>query len=74
MVYHEDATSDNHDECIYVLFEKDPEPDKLELRAVMNEAGHLNPQYQVFVQDPFAGLLQSFKEGVYYAMDGLMQH
>ena len=45
----------------------------MEQRVVLDEASYLNPQDQVFFQDPFAGLLESSKEGVFYAMNGLLQ-
>jgi hypothetical protein len=73
LVYNEDAISDNHEECLDILFENDPEHNKLEQRVVLDEVCYLNPQDQVFFQDPFVGLLESFKEGVCYAMNGLLQ-
>jgi hypothetical protein len=73
LVYNEDVISDNHEECLDILFENDLEHNKLEQRVVLDEVCYLNPQDQVFFQYPFVGLLESFKEGVCYAMNGLLK-
>ena len=44
----------------------------MEQGIVLDEAHYLNPQGQVLFQDPFAGFLESYKEGVCYARNGLL--
>ena len=72
-VYNKYVISDDHEECIDVLFYKDHGHNKLEQRIVLDETFYFNPQDQVFFQEPFVDLLESFK-AVCYAMDGLMQN
>ena len=66
-----DATSDEG--CLDILFEDDPDKNKLEQAIVFNEACYLKPQDHVFFHDPFADLLHSFNGGVCYVMDILSQ-
>ena len=42
LVYNKDAISDNHEECLDILFENDPEHNKLEKRVILDEACYLN--------------------------------
>jgi hypothetical protein len=62
-----DAISDEG--CLDILFEDDPEKNKLEHIVVFDEACYLKPQDHVFFHDPFADLLDSFNGGVCYVMD-----
>ena len=43
LVYNEDAMSCDHEECVDILFQKDPDQEKLEQRVVLDEAYYLNP-------------------------------
>jgi hypothetical protein len=56
-----------------ILFEDDPEKNKLEHAVVFDEACYLKPQDHAFFHDPFADLLDSFNGGVCYVMDILSQ-
>lgn len=73
MVYNEDAMSDDHEECVDILFHKYPNHDKVEQGASLDEFCYLNPQGQVLFQDHFFGFLESSKEGLCYARNGLLQ-
>ena len=44
MVYNEDAMSYDHEEYVDILFYKDPEHDKVEQGAALDEFFYLNPQ------------------------------
>jgi hypothetical protein len=59
--------------CLDILFEDDPEQNKLEHTVVFDEACYLKPQDHAFFHDPFADLLDSFNGGVCYVMDILSQ-
>ena len=73
MIYNEDSMSDGHEEYVDILFQKDPKHDKVEQGAALDEVCYLNPQGQVLFQDPFASFLESSKEGICYARNGLWQ-
>ena len=59
--------------CLDILFEDDPEQNKLEHIVVFDESCYLKPQDHAFFHDPFADLLDSFNGGVCYVMDILSQ-
>jgi hypothetical protein len=59
--------------CLDILFEDDPEKNKLEHAVGFNEACYLKPQDHAFFHDPFADLLDSFYGGVCYVVDILSQ-
>ena len=65
-----DAIADDLEGCSNILFENDPEHYKSEHRVVLDV---LKPQDDIFFQDPFADLLDSFNGGVCYVMDILSQ-
>ena len=53
--------SNDHEECVYILFPKDLEHDNVERGATLDEVCYLNPQGQVLFKDPFVGFLKSYK-------------
>lgn len=54
------------------LSQNNPKHNKVEQGVILNEAYCLNPQGQVLFQDPFADFLETSKEGVYDAKNGLL--
>jgi hypothetical protein len=59
--------------CLDILFEDDPEQNKLEHAVVFDEACYLKPQDHAIFHDPFADLLDSFNGGARYILDILSQ-
>lgn len=43
LIYNEEAISDDHEECVDILFQKNPEHDKVEQGVDLDEVCYLNP-------------------------------
>ena len=59
--------------CLDILFEDDPEQNKLEDAVVFDEACYLKAQDHSIFNDPFADLLDSCNGGACYILDILSQ-
>jgi hypothetical protein len=57
---------------LYILFEDDPEKNKLEHAIVFDEACYLKPRDHEIFHDSFADLLDSRNGGAHYIMDILL--